>query len=228
MIPAIRGGAGTGTIGRVSVEIRRASDRFVERSTGLQTWHSLSFGKYYDPERLSFGPMVCHDEHLLGSGRGFDEHRHEGLEIVSWVVSGTLEHRSSLGETVSIPAGSGGWLTAGAGVEHAEHASADGPVRFVQVWLSGSHDADPAWRPLDGSVVEVGSSSFRAITLDPGEAVTVPAARRVHLFVASGALLRSSLAEPLGAGDAFWMTDEPDHDVRAAVPTELLVWSFAE
>lgn len=212
----------------MSVDIRRASGRFVERSTGRQTWHSFSFGEHYDPERLAFGPMVCHDEHLLGSGRGFDDHTHEGLEIISWVVAGTLEHRSSLGETVSIPAGSGGWLTAGSGVEHAEHASADGPVRFVQVWLSGSPEDEPAWRPLDGSSATIGSSAFRAVTLEAGEMATLPAAAKVHVFVASGALLRFSLAEPLSAGDAFSMTGEPEHEVTAAVPTQLLVWSFAE
>ena len=55
---------------------------------------------------------------------------------------------------------------------------------------------------------------------------TLPAAPLLHAFVVSGALLRSSLAEPLSAGDAFGMTDEPEHEVTAGVPTELLVWTF--
>src|SRR5689334_9158618 len=87
-----KAGAGTGTIMSVTVEIRRGSARFVEREVGRVTHHSFSFGEHYDPERLAFGPLVCHDDHLLGSGRGFDTHHHSDLEIVTWVVSGALRH----------------------------------------------------------------------------------------------------------------------------------------
>jgi quercetin 2,3-dioxygenase len=229
----------------VTVDIRRASHRFVERETGRQTWHSFSFGGAYDPERLSFGPMVCHDDHLLGSGRGFDEHAHEGLEIVTWVVSGSVAHTDSLGGSVVLGVGECGVLSAGSGVRHTERATGDGPARFVQVWLTpATPDASPAYAkaavlaeagaglvPVVGGAgdlsVDVPAASFSVARLAAGEAVTVAAAARVHLFVATGALLRSSLAEPLAAGDAFVMTDEPAHTVTAAVPTQLLVWSFA-
>ena len=70
------------------VEIRRGSTRFQEREPGRVTRHSFAFGSDYDPARLSFGPMVCHDDHLLGPGRGFETHRHSGLEIITYVVSG--------------------------------------------------------------------------------------------------------------------------------------------
>jgi hypothetical protein len=62
--------------------------------------------------------------------------------------------------------------------------------------------------------------------LDAGVAVELPAVPRLHAHVVTGALLRSSLAEPLSAGDAFEMTDEPSHPVAAGVPTDLLVWTF--
>ncbi|WP_168798185.1 pirin family protein, partial [Nocardioides sp.] len=120
----------------MSVEIRRASGRFVERSTGRLSHHGFSFGDHYDPDRVSFGPMVCHDDHLLGRGVGFDEHPHQGLEIVTWVVSGSVEHRDSTGASATLGAGECGLLSAGSGVRHSEVASGDGPARFVQVWLS--------------------------------------------------------------------------------------------
>ena len=119
----------------MTVEIRRGSTRFVEREAGRVTRHSFSFGAHYDPARLGFGPMVCHDDHLLGPGRGFDTHRHSGLEIVTYVVSGSLRHTDSTGATSVVPAGSVAVLSAGAGVEHSEVATDEGPCRFVQVWL---------------------------------------------------------------------------------------------
>ena len=66
----------TGTISHVNVEIRRGSDRFLERARGRMTHHAFSFGEHYDPARVAFGPMLCHDDHVLRAGNGFDTHRH--------------------------------------------------------------------------------------------------------------------------------------------------------
>ena len=119
----------------VTVEIRRGIARFASRDAGRLTRHALSFGPHYDPERLRLGPMVCHDDHLLGGGRGFDRHRHEDLEVVTWVVEGGLDHADSLGTARRLSAGSAALLSAGSGVEHAETAAPGSPTRFVQAWL---------------------------------------------------------------------------------------------
>lgn len=228
----------------MNVEIRRGTDRFVEREAGRLTHHSFSFGPNLDPERMSFGPMVCHDDHLLARGTGFEEHPHAGLEIVTWVVSGSVVHRDGTGSEAVLRAGGCGVLTAGSGVRHSELAGDDGPARFVQVWLTPDDpDAPPRYAtsavdaaPGRGLVRVVGDSGALAVgvagaaldvaRLEAGEVLTLPAAPRVHAFVATGALLRSSLAEPLSAGDAFCVTVETSYDVTAAVPTELLVWSL--
>jgi redox-sensitive bicupin YhaK (pirin superfamily) len=201
------------------------------------TWHSFSFGSHYDPDRVAFGPMVCHDEHLLADGRGFDTHHHEGLEILTWVLSGALAHTDSLGGAAELRPGAVGHLSAGEGVEHAEIAAAP-QTRFVQVWLTAE---DPARPPVyeiapvslaDGSFTSAArprsDAELGVVRLDAGQTVTVPAAARRHLFVATGALLRNSLAEPLVAGDAFLITEDSPGpiDVTAAVPSELLLWSF--
>ncbi|GAA4815997.1 pirin family protein [Nocardioides caeni] len=226
----------------MSVEIRRGSDRFVEREAGRLTQHAFSFGEVLDPDRVSFGPMICHDDHLLGGGRGFGDHPHEGLEIVSWVVSGALVHTGADGASTVVRAGECAVLVAGAGTRHAEVASEDGPCRFVQVWLTPGSEvvsAEPTYavapvgaEPGAGLVpaplpLLTPGATFAVARLAAGETLALPAAARVHAFVATGALLRSSLAEPLSAGDAFVLTDEPSYDITAAVPSELLVWSFA-
>ncbi|MGA8846894.1 MAG: pirin family protein, partial [Nocardioides sp.] len=125
----------------MSVEIRRASGSFVERRAGRLSRHALSFGADYDPDNLRFGPMVCHDEHLLGNGHGFEKHRHADLAIVSWVVSGALAHTGSGQGSVTVSPGQAAVLLTGSGVEHSEIAAAP-QTRFVQVWLAPADPAD--------------------------------------------------------------------------------------
>jgi hypothetical protein len=227
--------SGTGTIFQMTVEIRRGTDRFVDRAAGRRTLHAFSFGAWYDPEWVSFGPMVCHDEHLLRSGEGFDTHPHADQVIVSWVLSGALTHTDSTGASVTLTPGDLGVLHAGDGVEHSEVAAAP-QTRFVQVWLTPpspggptSYDVVPA-PPSTGTFVEVArpipGATFWVCHLEPGQTVTTPAAPKVHVFVARGALLRSSLAEPLHVGDAFLFSDETPYELTSGVDTELLAWSF--
>ena len=227
----------------MTVEIRRSSDRFVDREPGRLTRHAFSFGQHYRPDWASFGPLVCHDDHLLGSGRGFDDHPHSGLEIVTTVLRGELEHRDSTGTAHTLRAGEVAVLSAGSGVRHAELAAPSGSARFVQVWLTpdtaeaaphyastevpGGRGLVPVLGPGAPLGVDVAGASYAVARLADGETLTLPAAPRLHAYLASGALLRSSLAEPLHDGDAFLMTDEPAHEVTAAVATQLLVWSFS-
>lgn len=228
----------------VPVEIRRGSRRFDERAPGRATWHSFSFGPSYDPDNLAFGPMLCHDDHWLSEGAGFETHRHSDLVIVTWVLTGSLVHTGSgsgpgSGSTTVGP-GSVAVLRAGSGVEHSEVAASP-QTRFVQVWLapdgSGtggspdgpSYDVTPAALvPGELTVVArpTAGTTFSVASLMPNDPVTLPDDALQHVFVARGALQRSSLAEPLLAGDAFRITDEPGHLLKAAVPTELLVWGM--
>ncbi len=227
----------------VTVEIRRGNARFLTRVPGRLTRHAFSFGEHYDPERLSFGPIVCHDDHLVSGGEGFEEHPHSDLEIVTWVVSGAVRHVDADGRDEVVPAGSLAVLSAGSGVRHSETAVAGaGPTRFVQTWLRPDTTGTPpsyAVAPVvpddltaTGLVpaplrVGVEGAALGIARLGAGETVELPAAARLHAYVSRGALLRSSLAEPLAVGDAFCFTDEPAHPVVAAVDTELLVWTFA-
>ncbi|CAN5610075.1 pirin family protein [soil metagenome] len=220
----------------VTTEIRRGSERFVERQAGRLSRHSFAFGADYDAGNLRFGPMVCHDDHLLGVGQGFETHRHSDLVIVTWVLSGALAHTDSSGTYDVVTPGEVAVLRTGEGVEHSEVASAP-QTRFVQVWLApeqpdevSSYDVTPAAVvPGELSVVAtpLPGATFSVARLETGDVLALPAAPLSHVYVARGALLRSSLAEPLQDGDAFRFTDEPSYEVTAAVPTELLVWSFA-
>ena len=222
------------------VAIRRGTDRFVERLPGRLTAHAFSFGSSYDAEHVRFGPMVCHDDHLLRVGEGFPPHDHAGLVIVTWVVSGAVAH-SGPGGDARLEPGQLGVLRTGAGVTHAELAAAP-QTRFVQVWLTdpdadtGAAAAEPSYDVTTpalppGELVPVATpipgASLSVVRLGDHQTVTIPAAPQTHVFVSRGALLRSSLAEPLHEGDAFLFTDEPSTELTAGVPSELLVWSFS-
>lgn len=236
----------------MSVDIRRGSTRFRDHEPGRETRHSFSFGSHYDPDNVGIGPMVCHDDHRLALGRGFEEHRHADLEIVSWVLGGAVEHRDDVGGGAGqtdgvfhVEPGSVGVLTAGSGVVHAEVAAAR-QTRFVQAWLTPDDlDLPPAYAvtPVvlpEGELVPVASghldsaatslrcaaATFWVARLPTGASVRLPDDPLQHVYVGRGALTRFSLAEPLSEGDAFVARDAPGLEVTAAVPSELLVWSF--
>jgi redox-sensitive bicupin YhaK (pirin superfamily) len=218
----------------VAVAIRRGTDRFVERAPGRLTAHAFSFGSTYDPEHVRFGPLICHDDHLLRLGEGFAPHEHSELTIVTWVVSGALEHDGPTGPARVEP-GQLAVLRTGAGVTHSEVAAAP-QTRFVQMWLTPKEPGGPSYTVLTPDLVpdrlvEVAEpepgAHLSVVRLGDHETVTVPAAPLTHVYVSRGALHRSSLAEPLHEGDAFLFTDEPAHDLTAGVPTELLVWSMS-
>lgn len=220
----------------MTTEIRRGSARFLTREAGRQTRHAFSFGAHYDPERLGFGALVCHDEHLLAAGQGFEAHRHAGVVIVSWVLDGVLEHRHDGGDAVALPAGSLGVLRPGDGTEHSEVGRTG--TRFVQLWLSDAEERTgvshevvelaPALDAARGTWVEapdlgLPGVTLRLIRIGAQDVVTLPTGPRVYATLTRGALLRFSLAEPLQAGDSILLVDEPAHEVQAAVDTELLV-----
>ena len=208
----------------------------MERLAGRLTSHAFSFGSSYDAEHVRFGPMVCHDEHLVRVGEGFPPHEHADLVIVTWVVSGALAHSGPTGEARVEP-GQVAVLRTGAGVTHAEVAAAP-QTRFVQVWLTGPGSEEPSYDVSTpslppGELAPVASpvpgATLAVVRLGDHETVTIPASAqtRTHVFVSRGALLRSSLAEPLHEGDAFLFTDEQSYDLTSGAQTELLCWTFS-
>jgi redox-sensitive bicupin YhaK (pirin superfamily) len=210
------------------------------REVGRQTRHSFSFGSDLDPDRLAFGPLVAVNDELLAAGQGYDAHRHADVVLVTWVVHGALDHTGPDGSSVQRP-GELSVTTAGTGLTHTETA-AGAATRFVQMWLRPDDTGGTPRREVttpdltggglvpvagdDGMALGVRGARLAIGDLVAGESVPLPAAPLVYVFVVTGALVRSSLAEPLAAGDALEITDEADLSVTPAVPTQLVVWSF--
>ena len=116
--------------------IRRGADRGHFNHGWLDTFHTFSFGDYYDPAHMQFGPLRVINEDRVAPGQGFGMHGHRDMEIVTYVLSGALEHRDSLGNGEVLRPGELQRMTAGTGIRHSEfNPSATEPVHLYQIWL---------------------------------------------------------------------------------------------
>ena len=127
-----------------TVDVRRAADRFATRIGWLDSKHSFSFGHHRDPDNTHHGLLLVNNDDIVTPGAGFDTHPHRDMEIVTWVLQGSLVHQDSEGNSGVIFPGLAQRMSAGTGILHSEKNDAwrlgagevhDEPVRFVQMWV---------------------------------------------------------------------------------------------
>lgn len=208
---------------------RPSSARGHVRTDWLDSRHTFSFGGYYDPAWMGFGPLRVINEDRVDGGAGFPPHRHANMEILSYVISGELAHKDSSGGGGVIGAGELQWMSAGHGVEHSEYnGSATAPVHFLQIWIQPSRlNHEPAyaqraaiaadtrgWTLLaspdgrEGSLPLRQDAIVRDVRLDRGETAEHPLepSRLYWLQVVVGSI--SANGRQLQAGDALAFQDE--------------------
>ena len=232
------------------IEVRQAASR-PRTSTGwLDSRHSFSFGHHYDPANTRHGLLLVSNDDRVAAGTGFTTHPHRDMEIVTWVLSGRLEHKDSEGNRGEIYPGLAQRMSAGTGIWHSEmNPSRSEDVHFVQMWvLPDTERLDPGYEQLDingeldrGGLrpIASGQGHDAAISirqrdavlwggrLKPGETVAVPDGRHAHLFVAVG---EAELEEagPLGEGDAARLVAAGEPKLTAGpAGAEVLVWVTA-
>ena len=116
--------------------IRKATDRGTANFGWLDSKHSFSFGRYYDAEHMGISVLRVINDDIVAPGRGFDTHRHQNMEIISYVIEGALEHKDSTGNVYTVPAGDVQRMSAGTGIAHSEYNPSDtAPVNFLQIWI---------------------------------------------------------------------------------------------
>ncbi len=116
--------------------IRRFAERGFRDHGWLQTYHTFSFGDYEDPRWRQFGSLRVLNEDFVHPGRGFGTHPHRDMEILTYIISGTLEHQDSLGNGAQINPGEMQYMSAGSGVLHSEfNPSSQAPVHLLQMWI---------------------------------------------------------------------------------------------
>lgn len=232
------------------ITLRRAADRGFADHGWLKSHHSFSFAEYFDPAHMGFGNLRVINEDRIAPGTGFGTHGHRDMEILSYVLSGALAHRDSLGHTSVIHPGEVQRMTAGTGVRHSEfnHAAQD-TTHFLQIWLLPSRTGLPpsyeqcrlpAWSDAPGVLQCLarpeGGEGMLTLNADAtlyagqfeGDAQTswpIPAGRCVWVQVVRGALQANG--HDLQAGDALGLRDEPFLHLGRGHGAEVLVFDLA-
>jgi redox-sensitive bicupin YhaK (pirin superfamily) len=230
-------------------KIRRSQDRGYADHGWLKSFHSFSFAGYYDPAHMGWGGLRVINEDRIAAGTGFGTHGHQDMEIISYVLSGNLAHQDSMGNVKGIPPGDVQRMSAGTGVKHSEFNHAEGEeTHFLQIWIEPNQRGIP---PSYEQKTIAPASKRGALTLIAGPAPTGDAVK-IHADAALYAGLfngdetaRLSLApqhkayvhlirgqlhangQPLAAGDALLLDNEPHIELTHGQDAEVLVFDLA-
>jgi hypothetical protein len=224
--------------------IQRASERALADRGWLKTYHSFSFADYFDPANLNWGTLRVFNDDTIAGGTGFGTHPHRDMEILTYVLSGELEHKDSMGNVGVVGPGGVQYLSAGTGIAHSEYNHLpETPVRLVQMWVLprahglkpqyGQIDFAPAertgrWLPIASGLPEVPSritifaDAACYVARLAGERIThrLDAGRFGFLFVAAGNARANDT--PLAEGDAVRIAGPLDLSVEGTA--ELVLW----
>ena len=229
--------------------LRKSQDRGHADHGWLDSHHSFSFAGYYDPRHMGWGNLRVINEDRIAPGTGFGTHGHRDMEIISYVLSGELAHRDSMGNVKGIPPGDVQRMSAGTGVMHSEFNHAEGQTtHFLQIWIEPDvrgippsyeqktfSDADKrgALRLVaspdgaQGSVRIHADAAVYAGLLDADEAVTLALdpARKTYVHLVRGTLQVNGT--PLAGGDAAMLEREAALSLTQGHEAEVLVFDLA-
>ncbi|MCE9554635.1 MAG: pirin family protein [Planctomycetes bacterium] len=231
------------------IQIRKAAERGHFDHGWLDTYHTFSFGDYHDPAHMSFRSLRVMNEDRVAPGQGFGMHSHRDMEIVTYVLSGALEHRDSMGNGEILRPGEFQRMSAGTGIMHSEFNPADSePVHLYQIWLlperksmtpSYEQKVFPAsgregrWQWVasrngrDGSLTLHQDAGILLTTLGTGEQTRYPLApgRRAWLQVLRGSAEVNGQA--LEVSDGAALSDETEIVVKSTADSEFMLFDLA-
>ena len=230
------------------ITLRKADARGHAHHGWLESWHSFSFADYHDPAHVRFGTLRVINEDIVQPGTGFDTHSHRDMEIVTYILSGRLRHRDSMGNGEDIHTGEIQLMRAGSGVQHSEFNPSDSEaVHLLQIWIMpGEQGLVPGyWQKTfpaeakrgrwcllvspdaaDDSLRIHQDARLSAALLDDTETLDypIPARHKAYLHVARGRLQANG--HELAAGDALMYVDEERVNLAAGSDAEVLLFDL--
>ena len=227
--------------------IRKAEDRGHANHGWLDAHHSFSFADYHDPRWMGFRSLRVLNDDTIAGGGGFGTHPHRDMEIITYILSGALEHKDSMGNGRVIRPGEVQYIAAGTGVEHSEfNHSGTEPAHLLQIWIVPDRKgAKPAYAERsfakaptdrlhlvasksgrDGSIAINQDADVYLAKLNANDSVqhTLAAQRHAWIQVAEGEVTLDG--QVLTAGDAVAVSDEPRFELRANKPSQVLVFDL--
>ena len=226
--------------------LRRSEERGRANHDWLDSHHTFSFASYYDPEHMGFSSLRVLNDDRVDPSSGFPTHSHNDMEIISFVLEGTMEHKDSMGNGAVMQAGEVQVMTAGTGVTHSEfNASTEEPLRFLQIWITPDQKGlqpdyqQPHIEPgaIDGKLYHVASKNPTNGTAKINQNADIYISqlraqdqvehkfkpdRKGWLQVAKGSLTLGDLE--LNEGDGVAITDEDS--INLTTPDEALIMLF--
>ena len=228
-----------------SIRIQRSGERAFLDHGWLKTYHSFSFGDYFDPGNVNWGALRVFNDDVIAAGKGFGTHPHRDMEILTYVFRGELEHKDSMGNIGVVRPGGVQYLSAGTGITHSEYNhSREHDVRLVQMWvLPRAAGLEPRygqvdftredrlgrWLPIASGRAGVESkialwqdaAAYAARLEGTSLRYDVAPGRFAFLFVGEGEARLNG--EPLAAGDAVRIAGPFAFEI-SATEAELVLW----
>ncbi|MEJ2297964.1 MAG: pirin family protein [Woeseiaceae bacterium] len=231
------------------IEIIPAASRGGADHGWLKAKHTFSFANYFDPERIHFGTLRVINEDRIAPGQGFGTHPHKDMEIVTYIISGAIAHRDSMGNGTVIRAGEVQRMTAGTGVLHSEFNDSDEEeLHLLQIWIFPEKNGlDPGYEQTlfpreqklnrlclvgsrdgrDGSLTIHQDVDLYASVLEKGHEVSLAdvGQRRIFVQVVSGEIEVNG--ERLSAGDGLQLRHQESVTAKAGSEAEFLLFNLA-
>jgi redox-sensitive bicupin YhaK (pirin superfamily) len=184
--------------------IRKATERGHAEHGWLDTYHTFSFADYYDPQWMGYRSLRVINDDLVMPGMGFGTHPHRDMEIITYILSGALEHKDSMGNGRVIRAGEIQYMAAGTGVRHSEfNPSKEEAVRLLQIWIQPDEQGVKP-RYAEKSLKEAANGSFNLVTSKTGRDGSIAIHQDADLWLAKlddG----KTVTHKLGAGRHAWV-----------------------
>ncbi len=227
------------------IYLRKAEERGHANHGWLESWHTFSFASYHDANFMGFSALRVINEDVVAGGQGFGTHPHKDMEILTYVLSGTVEHQDSMGNKEQIPAGEFQIMSAGTGVRHSEYnASSSEPLHLYQIWIIPERTGiEPRYAQRrfpdvkgrqfvltpdarDGSLKVYQDMTLSRWVFSAGEKdeVAIETGRRVWVQVVKGEIRVNG--ETARTSDAFAVWDEASVTLEASSDAEVLLFDL--